>query len=92
VAYLEPFMEAEKAIKAKAKELVLLAAAVPEGQDVTLGEGFTYTPYPDLSPLERNIERKFASDLAADLEGMAKLTLQSLANVLDRKQRPGTQP
>jgi len=84
VAYLEPFMEAEKAVKAKARQLALQAAPVPEGQDVTLEEGFTYTPYEGLNAEERRIECKFAAELASDLEGMARLYTAKFANVLDR--------
>ncbi len=84
VAYLEPFMAAEKAIKARARELVLQAASVPEGEDVTLADGFTYTPYEGLNAEERRIECKFAADLASNLEGMAKLYTAQFENVLDR--------
>ncbi len=89
VAYLAPFMEAEKARKARERELLIEIAektvkALESGSDVTAVEGFTYTPYPGLSLEERRIEVKFAAELAADLEAAATEYKRRFANVLDR--------
>ncbi|MBE7494304.1 MAG: methionine synthase [Verrucomicrobiaceae bacterium] len=89
VAYLAPFMEAEKARKARERELLIEIAektvkALESGGDVTAVEGFTYTPYPGLSLEERRIEVKFAAELAADLEAAATEYKRRFANVLDR--------
>ncbi len=83
VAYLQPFMLAEKKIKQRARELAVLAEKL-HGDTITLTEGFTYAPYPDLSAEERAVERKFAGELAANLERNAARYEQSFANVLDR--------
>jgi cobalamin-dependent methionine synthase I/methionine synthase I (cobalamin-dependent) len=77
VAYLQPFMEAEKAAKARARELLVVAAektveAIASGGSVNLIEGFSYAPHPDLSLEERRLEIQFAADLSADLEFTAK--------------------
>ena len=89
VAYLQPFMEAEKA--RKARERVLFAeiaqktvAALASDGDVTVVEGFTYTPYPGLSLEERRIEVKFAAELAADLEAAATEYKRRFGIILDR--------
>ena len=93
VAYLQPFMEAEK--EAKARELALLTEAAKQTVDVlsqvgdatasiTLVEGFTYTPYPGLSLEERRVEVKFAAALASDLEGAAARYEVKFGIVLDR--------
>jgi hypothetical protein len=84
VAYLQPFMEAEKALKRRVRELQTLAAEQTDSGKVTLVEGFSYEPFPDLTPEERLVEQKFAAELAADLEGAAKRYEALFANVLDR--------
>ncbi|MBX7211715.1 MAG: homocysteine S-methyltransferase family protein [Verrucomicrobiaceae bacterium] len=100
VAYLEPFMEAEKAKNARERELLVeiaektaKAVQATSSQDatrmvapptITVCEGFTYTPYPGLSLEERRIEVKFAAQLAADLEGHAAEYTRRFGNVLDR--------
>ncbi|MBV6499503.1 MAG: hypothetical protein CJBNEKGG_01959 [Prosthecobacter sp.] len=89
VAYLAPFMEAEKARKARERELLVEIAektvkALEIGGDVTAVEGFTYTPYPGLSLEERRIEVKFAAELAADLEAAATEYKRRFKIVLDR--------
>ena len=89
VAYLQPFMEAEKARKARERVLLIEIAektliALNTGGDVTAVEGFTYTPYPGLSLEERRIEVKFAAELGADLEAAAAEYQKRFANVLDR--------
>jgi hypothetical protein len=77
VAYLQPFMEAEKVRKARERELLIeiaektVTALQDGGTTSTAVEGFTYTPYPGLSLEERRIEVKFAAELAADLEAAA---------------------
>jgi cobalamin-dependent methionine synthase I/methionine synthase I (cobalamin-dependent) len=83
VAYLLPFMEAEKARVRRVRELRALAAKL-HGETITLVEGFTYTPHPDLTLEERAIEQKFAAELAADLEGAAKRYEAEFRNVFDR--------
>ncbi len=77
VAYLQPFMEIEKAAKARARELLVEAAeqtvtALNTGGAVTLGDGFSYLPSPGLSLDERRFEIQFASETAADLSLTAK--------------------
>jgi cobalamin-dependent methionine synthase I/methionine synthase I (cobalamin-dependent) len=89
VAYLQPFMEAEKIRKARERELLIEIAektvtALKSGGDVTAVKGFTYTPYPGLSLEERRIEVKFAAQLAADLEATATEYNKRFGNVLDR--------
>jgi cobalamin-dependent methionine synthase I/methionine synthase I (cobalamin-dependent) len=84
VAYLTPFMEAEKALKRRARELRLLAEDQTVTGKVTLVEGFTYEPFPGLTPEERALEQKFAAELAADLEGMRKRYEAEFHNVYDR--------
>jgi len=89
VAYLQPYMEAEKVRKARERELLSEIAektiiALETGGEVTAVEGFTYTPYPGLSLEERRVEVKFAAELAADLEASATEYKRRFANVLDR--------
>ncbi|HEV7402098.1 MAG TPA: vitamin B12 dependent-methionine synthase activation domain-containing protein [Chthoniobacteraceae bacterium] len=83
VAYLFPFMEAEKMLKRRIRELRLLAREL-HGDRITLVEGFTYTPYAALSVDERALEQKFAAELAADLESAAERYEQTFGNHLDR--------
>ena len=49
VAYLFPFMEAEKMLKRRIRELRSLARE-SHGDRITLVEGFTYTPTPGCPP------------------------------------------
>ena len=83
VAYLTPYMEAEKAKKRRVRELRVLAEHTA-GETVTLAEGFTYTRYPELTPEERAVENQFAAELAADLDDAARRYEAEFANVLDR--------
>ncbi len=83
VAYLTPFMEAEKAKKRRVRELRLLAEQTT-GDTVTLVEGFTYTRFADLTEAERALENKFAAELAADLDEAARRYEMEFANVFDR--------
>jgi cobalamin-dependent methionine synthase I/methionine synthase I (cobalamin-dependent) len=89
VAYLQPFMEAEKVRKARERVLLIEIAektliALNTGGDVTAVEGFNYTPYPGLSLEERRIEVKFAAELAADLEAAATEYKRRFGIILDR--------
>jgi cobalamin-dependent methionine synthase I/methionine synthase I (cobalamin-dependent) len=84
VAYLQPYMEAEKALKRRIRELQTLAGAQTATGKVTLAEGFSYEPFPDLTPAERAIEQKFAAELAADLDDARKRYEARFRNVLDR--------
>ena len=84
VAYLTPFMEAEKAFRRRARELCALAEEQTPSGKVTLLEGFSYEPFADLSPEERAIEQKFAAELAADLAGARQRYEEKFENVLDR--------
>ena len=84
VAYLTPFMEAEKALKRRVRELRALAEEQTASGTVTLAEGFTYEPFPDLTPEERAIEQKFAAELAADLDGARQRYEAEFHNVFDR--------
>jgi cobalamin-dependent methionine synthase I len=93
VAYLKPFMEAEKVRKARERVLLIEIAektliALNTGGDVAAVEGFTYTPYPGLSLEERRIEVKFAAELGADLEGFETKYIGSKNGpvVLDRNE------
>ena len=87
VAYLQPFMEAEKVRTNRIRELRRLAARLfsenPVGP-IQLTPEFAYTPYADLSPEDRFIEQKFAAELAADLEDAARRYTASFRNILDR--------
>ena len=83
VAYLTPFMEAEKAKQRRIRELRLLAEQT-QGDTVTLVEGFTYIRFPELPAAERALENKFAAELAADLGEAARRYEAEFANVLDR--------
>ena len=83
VAYLTPYMEAEKAKKRRVRELRVLAEQTA-GETVTLVEGFTYTRFPDLTPEERAVENQFAAELAADLDDAARRYEAEFANVLNR--------
>ena len=84
VAYLQPFMEAEKALKRRLRELQALASQQTATGKVTLAEGFSYAPFPGLTPEERAIEQKFAAELAVDLPAAAARYETLFANVLDR--------
>ncbi len=92
VAYLEPFMEAEKEARARlvvvGQEVATQTAAIlaPDSQvrEVTLSEGFTYTPYPGLTLEERRLEVKFAAELASNLEATADRYEAQFGHVLDR--------
>jgi len=83
VAYLQPFMEEEKKRNRRILELRLLGEK-SSGDRITLVEGFTYSPYPGLTKAERAIERKFAAELAVDLEDAALRYEKLFNNVLDR--------
>jgi cobalamin-dependent methionine synthase I len=83
VAYLTPFMEAEKAKARRVRELRALAESTPD-ETVTLVEGFTFTRMPDLTPEEKAVENEFAAELAADLDEAARRYEELFQNVLDR--------
>ena len=84
VAYLQPFMEAEKALKRRVLELQTLAEQPTSTGRVTLAPGFSYEPFVDLTPEERALEQKFAAELAADLNDTRKRYEARFHNVLDR--------
>ncbi|TDU71360.1 methionine synthase (B12-dependent) [Prosthecobacter fusiformis] len=89
VAYLQPFMEAEKARKARERELLVeiagkTAEALQSGDEVHVVEGFSYLPYPGLSLEERRVEVKFAAELAADLETAETEYKRRFGIILDR--------
>ena len=67
VAWLEPYMKAEKERALLVPALIAQAVEQEASGSVTLAEGFTYTPYEGLTDEERAIERKFAAELAAGL-------------------------
>ncbi|WP_345786486.1 vitamin B12 dependent-methionine synthase activation domain-containing protein [Prosthecobacter sp.] len=82
-------MEAEKARKARERELLIeiaekTATALQTGSDVIVSDDFHYTPYVGLSLEERRIEVKFAAELAADLEAASTEYKRRFDNVLDR--------
>lgn len=79
VAYLQPFMEAEKVKKARERELLIeiaekTATALQTGGDVIVSDDFRYTPFYGLSLEERRLEVKFAAALAS--ENIDKLATQ----------------
>jgi len=89
VAYLQPFMEAEKARKARERELLIeiaekTASALEIGVDVIVSDDFRYSPYDGLSLEERRMEVKFAATIAADLEGFEAEYKKRFGIVLDR--------
>lgn len=84
VAWLEPYMKAEKALVKRKQELVAECVRQEGSGSVTLAEGFTYTPYAGLNDEERALERKFAAELAADLDAAAVRYAGLFHNVLDR--------
>lgn len=89
VAYLQPFMEAEKLKKARERELLIeiagkTADALKTGSDVIVSDDFRYTPYAGLSLEERRMEVKFAAAIASDLEGFAAEYKKRFGIVLDR--------
>ncbi len=84
VAWLEPFMKAEKERAQQINALISEAARQEQSGSVTLAEGFSYTPYAGLNNEERALERKFAAELVSDLEAAAERYGAKFANVLDR--------
>ncbi|GAA5135897.1 hypothetical protein GCM10023213_09990 [Prosthecobacter algae] len=89
VAYLQPFMEIEKARKARERELLVeiagkTAEALKTGGEVQVSEGFSYLPYPGLTLEERRMEVKFAAELAADLGVSEKEYKRRFGIILDR--------
>ncbi len=84
VAYLTPFMEAEKALKRRVGELRAQAEQQTPAGRVTLANGFSYEPFPDLTPEERATEQQFAAELAADLAGARRRYEELFHNVFDR--------
>ncbi len=80
VAYLQPFMEIEKARRARERELLLevagkTVAALESGGVVAVVESFSYTPSSGLNLEERRAEVKLAAELGAvfEVEGEAAL-------------------
>ncbi len=80
VAYLQPFMEIEKARRARERALLLEVAAktitaLESGGAVAVVESFSYTPSIGLSLEERRAEVKLAAELGAvfEVEGEAAL-------------------
>jgi 5-methyltetrahydrofolate--homocysteine methyltransferase len=80
VAYLQPFMEIEKARRARERALLLEVAAktvtaLERGSAVTVVESFSYMPSSGLSLEERRAEVKLAAELGAvfEVEGEAAL-------------------
>jgi cobalamin-dependent methionine synthase I/methionine synthase I (cobalamin-dependent) len=84
VAWLEPFMKAEKELAKKVAALVAEIVRQEASGSVTLAEGFSYVPYAGLDDAERALERKFAAELAVDLEGAAERYVIRFGAVLDR--------
>ncbi len=82
VAYLQPFMEIEKARKARERELLVeiagkTAGALKTGGEVQVSEDFRYFPEPGLDIENRRMEVKFASELSADIETAAQDTSET---------------
>jgi cobalamin-dependent methionine synthase I/methionine synthase I (cobalamin-dependent) len=84
VAWLEPFMKAEKERTQKIAALTEDAIRQEPSGSVTLAPGFTYTPYDGLSDAERALERSFAAELAADLAATAEKYVSRFGKILDR--------
>ncbi|MBB5035978.1 vitamin B12 dependent-methionine synthase activation domain-containing protein [Prosthecobacter dejongeii] len=82
VAYLQPFMEIEKARKARERELLVeiagkTAEALKTGGEVQVSEDFRYFPEPGLDIENRRMEVKFASELSADIETASQDTSET---------------
>ena len=96
VAYLQPFMEIEKARRARERALLLEVAAktitaLESGGPVAVVESFGYTPSSGLSLEERRAEVKLAAELGAvfEVEGEAALQqkLESLRKDVSNSDR-----
>jgi cobalamin-dependent methionine synthase I len=85
VAWLEPYMEAEKFAKAETRRYFReLEAGNENPQPVTLREGFSYIPYPALTDEERKVEIEFAAQLTGNLEATAVTYEEKFGSILDR--------
>ena len=84
VAWLEPFMELEKVAKSETLRYLAERDAGLTPEPVTLREGFSYTPYPDLSDEERRVEYEFAAMLAGNLATTAAQYEAKFGIILDR--------
>ncbi|MEN9990467.1 MAG: hypothetical protein RLZZ224_169 [Verrucomicrobiota bacterium] len=84
VAWLEPFMELEKVAKAETLRYLAELESGIEPAPVTLRDGFSYTPYPDLSDEERRVEYEFAAMLAGNLATTAAQYEAKFGIILDR--------
>ncbi len=84
VAWLEPFMEMEKLAKAETSRYLTEIEAGITPQPVTLCDGFSYTPYPELSEEERRVEFEFAAMLAGNLTSTAAQYDARFGIILDR--------
>ena len=84
VAWLEPFMELEKVAKAETLRYLTELESGIEPAPVTLRDGFSYTPYPDLSDEERRVEYEFAAMLAGNLATTAAQYEAKFGIILDR--------
>jgi cobalamin-dependent methionine synthase I len=84
VAWLEPFMELEKIAKAETLRFLSERDAGLTPEPVTLCEGFSYVPYPDLSDEERRAEYEFAAMLAGNLATTAAQYEAKFGIILDR--------
>ena len=84
VAWLEPFMELEKVAKAETLRFLSERDAGLTPAPVTLCEGFSYVPYPDLSDEERRAEYEFAAMLAGNPATTAAQYDAKFGIILDR--------
>jgi cobalamin-dependent methionine synthase I len=83
VAWLEPFMELEKVAKSETLRYLAERESGLTPEPVTLREGFSYTPYPDLSDEERRVEYEYAAMLAGNLATTAAQYEAKFGIILD---------
>jgi cobalamin-dependent methionine synthase I len=83
VAWLEPFMELEKVAKAETLRYLAELESGITPEPVTLRDGFSYVPYPDLSEEERRVEYEFAAMLAGNLTTTAAQYEAKFGIILD---------
>ncbi|MBN8457146.1 MAG: dihydropteroate synthase [Verrucomicrobia bacterium] len=93
VAWLTPFMEAEKLAAAETKRYFRdLGTGVQSPRPVTLADGFSYVPYPGLTDEERRVELEFAAQLAGDLDMSRRRYEERHKVMLDRNEAQELSP
>lgn len=85
VAWLTPYMEAEKLAASETRRYFReLESGVENPAPLTLAEGFSYTPYPGLTDEERRVEIEFAAQLAGGIESSRICYEKRFGFILDR--------